>query len=475
MSEKSKELAIFETKILAAAVQNYTHYQRLKRIGFGEQDFTTEHNRQIWKAINGAGEVGDYTVDILTTFIDTKIEDPQERVTMIRTLKALAVEDLKGYDLSVEALQDSKSFNDAYRALQKRLTKFTQASDWRKTLNSLSRELTLAASNKLDAVPTDFYGNVRARNAQRKNAYVNFHKGLKCIDEFACLATYFDPFFAPETITTIEGKTNSGKSVLLTNIMKMALKPQNGLNCLYLYSENRAIEAEGRLDAILLDVPYKESVKKRELTDAEIEQIENMPNNGWGFMFSKRLPYGHSTVEDIKRYLAEYEEKNINIDVVFLDSPDHMKASGKSDTWWLGKLAVYEEIKACAEQFKVSFFCTRQTKGSTSSKEIDAYSGKGGEGIPAIVDNQIIIDYDPKENMLSGIRKLVIVKCRDGVLDYKRHVYRIKESLVWVPEVSAGIIALENSDNKDHNLVNSLVSPKRFKLKKPSNDDEVPF
>lgn len=442
----------FQKKLLAGVIQDYTLYHKARRLGFSKDDFGHELLKSVWDCVAAAGDVGSYDVKTLKNYVLAGEGSVSDKTKIVTYIDVLASESLVGFDVSVDVLATAKAKNTIKDSIIKFIDAEEKGLDWSSSLDKMVRAINLTKTSKIAALPDSYFSRISIRNEQREAAYIgNADTSFKCVEELAPLQVYFKPFIAPETITTIEGKTNSGKSVLLINFLRCAIHPKNKLNCLYLYSENRAIEAEGRLDSLLLGVPYSE-IKERKLTPKEVQHIYDMPKNGWGELFTQRLPYGHSNIDTIKRYLDELEEKGIKIHAIFLDSPDHMVSTKKTETWWLGKKAVYEEIKECAEAYSVSFFVTRQTKGETSSKELDAYSGSGGQSIPQLIDNQIIIDYDAKQEMLSGQRKLVLTKCRDGVLDFRRILFRIRDNLLFVPETSPGLQIMSEENAKVYKM-----------------------
>ena len=163
--------------------------------------------------------------------------------------------------------------------------------------------------------------------------------------------------------------------------------------------------------------------------------MKNMFGQGYGQLVVERLPYGRSNADCIKYHLDRLESKGVKINAIFVDSPDHMEPIKRQDTWWLNKIAVYEDLKMLAEQYQVSIFTTRQQKGK---EDVSSYSGAGGEGIPRLLDNIIAMDYDASKDMLTTQRKIVVTKARDGVIDFRPVPFRITDSLKFVPEVEIG-------------------------------------
>lgn len=433
---------LFESKILAGAIQKSTIFQRLKRAKYNTDDFNNDVYKSLWNLLVEVGNVGDFDSELLLRYLAEKPMLDEQKLVLKTNIEILKEEDLTGVDLSIEVISKEKTKRDSIKASSEFLKKIKAGQDINHSVKTLKQNIDHAISREIIATPNDYYSQIELRDQQRNFNYGQGSvKSLKMIHHFGCFAKYFDNGLLPETITTLEAETNAGKSVLLINFLKMALDPLNKLNCLYLYSENRELEAEGRLDALLLKKPYRDSIKKTPLNPEDKFFMKNMVKQGYGQLRTCRLPYGVANVEYIRYLLNDFEEQGLKIHAIFIDSPDHLQPKQYQQTYWLNKSAVYEELKALVEEYGVLAVTTRQKNAGT---EIGAYAGAGGQGIARIVDNIIQMEYESRD-MITSQRNIIVAKARDGVIDYIKHVFTITDWLEFTKLTISQSIDLHNN------------------------------
>jgi archaellum biogenesis ATPase FlaH len=296
------------------------------------------------------------------------------------------------------------------------------------------KKLEAIMQDNLDIAIDDYYEAhadrdlSRLENVQRKDVF-RFDLNLRHF------STYFPRGIAKQTGTIVEGSTGAGKSVFMANLIHLAAHPKNSLNCLYVYSENRTIEALSRLDAIFLDVEYNTLYNK----NLEVSQrkffIQGIEQEGYGKVFCLRAPLLHFNTSLIEAAITQLQEDGVTIDVLFIDSPDHMQPLEDQGVQWQNKAQVYSDLKDLYESKNLIFFGTRpQLESFSKSGELTIQSGAGGQGISRLIDNSIAFNYDPQADSVSDHRLFTITKARDGKIDWKRLRYKILPTLRFMHE-----------------------------------------
>ncbi len=240
-------------------------------------------------------------------------------------------------------------------------------------------------------------------------------KKLTFFGYLAWLASIF-PFLESKTITTVGGTTGEGKSILLQNMAYQATHPNNGLNVLFIGAENKLSQIENRFDAIFQDRPY-ELFKERSHKDEESVKFyqEKEASGDWGILKVVKLPPKKFTSLHIEEMLELLKTQGTEIDVLCIDSPDHMTPLDKKETTWLDKEEVYWDIKFLMNKYNLICLTTIPLKGSAGKKKyVDTEDTAGAVAIARIIDNGIYFIKNTEERLVDAkVRNLQPTKQRD--------------------------------------------------------------
>lgn len=421
--------------IIAAALQDKSVYKRLKRSGFRSRHFKKDEVAQfIYKKITSTFDY-EINVELLKEMIqeDSSLSE-EDSFLYVQEIERMEKQDISSVDASISYLDKKRKDIELQEVLLRVSEERLRDRDVNDVLNTLERSI-LKINSSLDFPElNDYFKTVNARDAQRIAMAVSNSSGIKITNLLQPFAPYFPRGIANETITAIEGPTNAGKSVALANFLHMALHPENGLNCLYVFSENREIEALSRLDSIFLNKKYDE-IYKGKLNSKEKLVFKEAKDKGYGRLIAVRAPFENFDSELIKKILDECYDDGINIQAIFVDSPDHMQPSLRHNVWYLNKYQVWADLKALAEGHQVPIMGTRPaTARSTDKDKKDSTMGAGGYQISLLLDNIIALNFNPGEDMTTGIRKFQVTKVRDGVFNNDLLYFRLLDSLRLVPE-----------------------------------------
>jgi KaiC/GvpD/RAD55 family RecA-like ATPase len=313
----------------------------------------------------------------------------------------------------------------------------------------------------------DYWEDWKERKAERLQVESNLHKGLKIGLNLHPFDRYFKRGFQPQEITAIGGPTYAGKSVMLSNFIHLAIHPFNGLNVLYIFAENKKVQAASRLDAIVLDRDY-DNLFVNALKDPRGDDLfRDAAKSGYGGMKIAKVIPNEFDAMTIKSMIEDCRAEGFFPDVVAIDSPDHQVPVQKTNSSWQAKAAVYWENKALATKEEIIMLCTLPMKASSKkSEKAEAEDTAGSYDIARIADNLIFFNMKPEDRIL-GRASLQVVKNRDGAIDDRVIHFKFTNSLRLTPweDAMAGM--------EDESLSESGEDPARtYKLSSPDTFDD---
>jgi len=423
-----------ERKLCAAILKDPKLYDRAKRAKITPQDLTDEVSRRIYSAIISAHEMGGISPESVKTVLSENKEMRQaDRSTYLK-----AIDDL--YESEVDATEFTFGYLTKQKeesAFNKALVEAAEARHRGESIEKIKASLfeKIKSSESHDIIVKEYEETVSSRERDRHNRA----KGqglLRFSDRFRHLRQYFPFGIDKQTMTVIQGSTNAGKSVFLANIVWMATEPESKLNVLYIFSENREVEAMSRLDAVVLGKPYRELYESY-LNEQERSQLLNRKREGYGQIVYFQPEFENFDVRQVEAALEAAKEKGINIDMIAIDSPDHMKPMKTTGTYHVDKPQVWKDLKALMQRWNILTIGTwplreeysGQGKGDKEPPPLTANSGAGGQDVARPMDNIIAFSYDERADDLMSHRLFVVTKCRDGQRDFQKIRYRIGEDL----------------------------------------------
>jgi len=238
------------------------------------------------------------------------------------------------------------------------------------------------------------------------------------------IPTYFPLFdelinggFPPYTFNVLTAKIHGGKSNTMANFA--ARQVLNGHNAVVLTLEMSQDAFAQRFDAIYsrLDINriYLSRNYKRSLMDS---LLELRADESRGELYIKQYPTGDASVLDFRIYLRELVLRGINIDIVYVDYINLMKAAYKLDNNMYSAIKrISEELRALSFEFKCPFVSVSQLNREgfyTQFSEVDFNHVAESMGIPATADFMAILGTD--ENQMSYESEILykITKSRIG-------------------------------------------------------------
>lgn len=423
-----------ERQIISACLKNPQYIARVRRAKIQSKHFKDATNRDIFQIVVRAIDHHAFTSDAIVEFFKNDNYDTVKKPIYLKTLEKLINEDSGSFEMSLAILERERLRIDFLNSLSQSVEQIENGKDLETVIKNHNALITSLSSGSTRLVTEDHFATLRQRDIERMDDEQDAFR-LKFIDNFQGFEKYFKRGLTPGTITTLEGPTGFGKSVLIANLTYIATLPQNGLNCYYVYSENMRIPALARLDSIMLDVDY-DLMYSSPVSDKNINFMEKAGLAGYGKLITSRAPYEEFDVDDLRVMLDDLEDQGIAIHCLMLDSASHMRPKRGAENFWLTAYNIFKDLKVLAEERNISIITTRQQKASeVNKKDVDAFGGADGAKISQIVDNIIAGLYNPKEDDIAGIRKLVATKSRDGgQLDKELLRFKMSNSLRYIPE-----------------------------------------
>ena len=291
---------------------------------------------------------------------------------------------------------------------------------------------------------------------------------------------YFTRGFQPEEVIAIGGPTYAGKSILLTNFIRLAAHPKNGMNVLYVFAENRYVQAASRLDSIILNENYQVLYENALENRTGGKFFRKAKEKGWGQIIMAKVQPKKFTADTIDSMIEEIEmDLGIKIHVLAIDSPDHQEARDRQDAWHQGKGQVYYENKQLTMERGLINISTLPMKASSVKKEsVQNEDAAGSYDISRVCDDMIMFNKSDTDQMLNRAT-IQVTKNRDGVTDSKKNYFHFDPSLRLIPWDEAFDSKISPEEDPDQ-IVYKIKKFKEgyteqdgFNVKRANKKDEV--
>jgi hypothetical protein len=429
----------FERKLCALLLQDPTTYlPRVKRTKLDSSDIDDSPSKIIFEAILNASDLGEVTTESVTELIKQSGLSNSEANLHINIVEELSNASVEEVEFTFSYLAQHKEDSLLRRYLKQAATELKTGSEASRVKQQLIDQLSKIKTEdvSLKEYEENFLGREQERHSRKAGVGM-----IRLSDEFRHLKRYFPYGFAPGTINIIMGATNAGKSVFLANLVEMSSDKNSRLNVLYVFSENQEVEALSRLDAVVLNKPYKE-LYEQYLSREEALKIKGRTKEGAGKIFYCKPEFENFTSVTIENALDAAIDQGHRIDAIFIDSPDHMKPLRVAGQHHIDKPQVWKDLKAVAERYNVCVFGTwplreeysTPPKAGKERPPLAANSGAGGQDVGRVADNILAFVYDEAVDDLMSHRLFTVTKCRDGVRDFLKLRYMIRDSLRFVHE-----------------------------------------
>lgn len=424
----------FEKILVASCLQDPEILRRAQRSKLKPHHIEDKIGSYLYSAAVEIAKDSPVSKDILLEYvkIDRELDDKQ-RSFYLKTASDYFDVDISGAAFTLKKIGERVREKELAYTLRDSIDKILTNQEVDEVLEDLYMKV-----SSLKAVDDayhiyDYWEDWTERKAERLEVESGSAKSVSIDLNLHPFKRYFKRGLQLQELTAIGGPTYAGKSVMLSNFIHLAVHPVNGLNVLYIFAENKKIQAASRLDAILMDRSY-DSLFMDVLKDPRGDDLfKNAKNEGYGGLKIAKVTPNEFDVMTIKSIIEDCKAEGFEPDVIALDSPDHQIPLQKTHSHWQAKAAVYWENKALATKEDLIFICTLPMKPSSKkSEKVAAEDAAGSYDISRICDNLIFFNIQEDDRMLSRA-SVQVVKNRDGTVDEKIIHFKFTNSLRLVP------------------------------------------
>ena len=218
-------------------------------------------------------------------------------------------------------------------------------------------------------------------------------------------------------VCLVVSTTGRGKSIFLMHLGYVAIThPSHPCNVLHITLEMSAEQVATRYDSRFTGKAHGK-FKGFDFTAAELEEIEAKAERNKARLASRlriiSLPLGSCNIGALRAAIADARTHMPKIDMLLVDSGDHMKGTGRFESKRLEQAQIYWELKALAADQSMVLWSSTQA-GREWEKKI-----AGAEAVSESYDKARIADLVVTLNEPSGRRKGVVSS--DGEEDEDEH------------------------------------------------------
>jgi len=439
MTHKIKD---FEKGLIAACLQDRKILDRAVMARVKPQHFKDRDCKIIFDVITNLAKEGsevNFKTVSMTVSLRTDIEDRHKDVIKSK-VKSYSTDEVDIAEFSIKTMIEKRRVTDITSAIGEIVDRIHDGSASADELENELSFLIKSLSAKGESIDLSEYNTLEAwqsRVAERQliqQAITDGGSGyFRLAGYLNVFEDYFPMGFPPQTITTVGGMTNVGKSHMMNAFAYMSIMPENACNTLYIISENRRIETESRLDSIMSG-QSADVIARGEPSVVHEKLFKRQRKKGWGRLFTCKVTVGKfdkSTIEAAIDFIQEHYSAKIN--VLVIDSPDHMapvNVSAKAVSWEK-KAAVYNDIKSLADEYNLPVITSVPMQAATEGKaDVSSANVAGSYDISKLVDNMIMFLHSPQDDLLNR-RRLKVTKLRGAVMDGKIIALRLKPDLTY--------------------------------------------
>lgn len=428
-------------KLLAALLQEPQQNlaQRIKRVGIDRRHVDGDMNKHLFDTLYDILEIGD---QVARASFEAHIKQDGElsnsdKRALLDYIERLMSVDYSGVIVNIEALNTYKAKQRVIQTFGKYTQHMSEGKDVFDIVDGAQEDIRKIKDDADNYTVRSYLDTWHIRENERATLQED-GSGLTMamVENLSPFAANFPNKLQACEVTAFSGPTYSGKSTLLTNGIRVAAHPTNGLNVLYVFAENRRIQAESRLDAIMLDKPYDELRQQREGREEWGSFFEDALDDGWGHIMTTKVHIGGFDANTLANLMDQANEQlpsGESVEVMAVDSPNHQKPVASFDEFFLRKKQVYEENKALAAKNDLIFLATLPMKPSSKKGEkVDNEDAAGSYSIARLADNVIMFNVDDMDRKINRGR-LEVTKARDGQIEPGPHYMYFEPSNRMVP------------------------------------------
>jgi hypothetical protein len=461
----------FEKVLIAACLKDEVVLKKAQRARLQPHHLEEKIHRYLYKVATEVNKFDVLNKDVISEYVrlDVSLDDK------VKTMYMHAVEDyysmdVKAADFTLSNISRKVKEKEITRLLSESADKILADGDIDKIIEDLHFFSSSLKNASTDYEIFDYWKDWTKRQAERLEVEQEANRSLRMELNMTPFKKYFPRGWQSKEITAIGGITGVGKSVLLSNLIRLAIHPANKLNAIYIFAENKKIQAASRLDAIMLDRSYDSLFLEVTKDPRGNEFFLGTANEEYGSLKIVKVVPGEFDALTVKSIIEECREAGVNPDIVFIDSPDHAEPVAKVAAHWEKKAKVYWELKALADNEDVIMVTTLPMKPSSAKGEnVSAEDGAGSYDIARICDNLIFFNVLKEDRLLSRA-SLKVTKSRDKGIDDAIIHFKFTNSLRLVPweEVAEGVKKTDGSlvykikdfDSQDQEFKSKFVKTK---------------
>lgn len=458
-----------EKKLVAGCIRKDNVINKVKTSEVKPYHLDNEQNSYLLKAILDLDSVGDVSASVLNDYINSDDSiDGEKKEALNHRVSNLESLDLTGVNFSLKKISEIAKKKEVVHLLNDVTESFEKNEDIDKVLDDVSKKVRTIQSSDVDYEIYNWMDSFGEREVERSKIEEQSEDNLTLgLNLYPFKDPYFKKGILPKQTTAIGGPTYSGKSVALINFIRLAAHPINGLNVLYVVSENRRIEAASRLDAVVLDKEY-EKLYDDGLDRQGQDFFQNALSDGWGRIFLSKVTINNFDAATIETMLNEVQNKSgEEIDVLAIDSPDHQVPVENLNEWWRQKGKVYADNKKLAEDYDLINLTTLPLQRDAGEKKVKNEDVAGSIEIARYADNMIFYALGEADRKLNR-GKLKVTKSRDGDVDNELIYMYFSKSMRLLPwdDVFNGAVNPEGEEGDSATDIKYKIE--NFKKKKDS-------
>lgn len=430
----------FRKKLISACIKDFEIAEKSKRAEIDPDEYFSKNiDKKVYEVVLEILEKEDDIGPELVKKgieLDKTIED-EKRGQYKSYIDSLQKIDTTGANFSLEKIVEQKNKLKVLKTSKYIAHALEEGKDVEQITENVTEYIRDISENEKEYEISNYLTQEHFQERQMQRMEINSGvDGVEMIDNLSPFEKNFPRGLQSKTMTGIAGPTGSGKSVLATNFVRGAAHPDNGKNVLYVMAENKKIQAESRLDSIILDQKYSK-IHSVDLEKNESESFfKGAKENGWGHIITAKVVPHEFTADTLVNIKEEVEKENdINIEVIVLDSMDHQQPIESADRYWVRKSSVVWDNKYLTDKEDIVFICTYQGRRSSAEKDsrVTNEDSAGSYQIPQTLDNVIFFNTKENDKMLNRgcIR---VTKARDsGVFDEENKYFYFDDSERLIP------------------------------------------
>ena len=481
----------FEMEVIKGIIADQTRAKLVIRSGIAAHHFENEFSTYLFKVIerfhNNELEINQVTLlDAVAS--DPKLDTTKKIFHQQKIKKLFQEQPQETFNYSLSKLREIRNEQEVKSFVNEVSQQYLKDNDLNRFAEKLSKTKDIVSPEsdyEIRQYTTE--EDYSRRHIERNEIATGLAITLKFDQSLVEFQRAFPKGIQSKTITGIGGQTGVGKSILVGNLIDTAISPANKLNVLYVIAENRYIEATTRLDAIIQDREYELFYVNAEDDPKGIDFFKNLTPEGYGHLFCVKVTIGKFTTSTIRGFIEDILDKyNIAIQMVAIDSPDHMRSDqptfAKNDM----KGKIYEELKALTDEFDIITITSIplvRDAGSNKKKEMTSEDVAGSYEIARLIDNLFFFSKS-NEDLEIGRRQITFVKGRDAKSVGYKLVFKITSSLKFIKwedinmieDVASGqILEIKRSEEAKNLVPTKSLFAEKLKARSYTLDKQKKF